>query len=620
VPPARPKPLALLYWSLLVTTLLAAILAVGTFWIVARSGAEENWVRHSLAVRYQIDQVLILMQRAESSARGYLLTGDSLFLDPYREAVTGLPNAIDEIGALIIDNPRQRVAISELRKLSGERVSDLRKAIDAYKTKAPGEPVALPSASAQLVPMKTFRDQIAAMTAEEDRLLVVRRQRSATLGLLLRLGAAASLLLITLVGVLVAITTRRSFLELTATRDQLITTNEDLIEQINLRESAESQLRQSQKMEAIGQLTGGIAHDFNNMLGVISGSLDLAARRIKKGDFGIERFLETASKACERAAALTHRLLAFARQQPLSPEPLDANKMIANMSELLRSTLGEHIAIETVSAGGLWKAKADALQLENAILNIAINARDAMVEGGRLTIETGNAYLDAAYCKQNADVSPGQFVMIAITDTGPGMKPEIIARVFEPFFTTKPTGTGTGLGLSQVYGFVKQSRGHIKIYSEPGTGTTVKIYLPRIMADVQEPKVSPPIPIETGSPSETILVVEDDALMRRLTSEALRELGYTVIDCEKPLDALVALDKTADVKLLFTDVVMPGMNGKKLADEALRRRPDLKVIFTTGYTPNAVVHGGVLDPDVHFLAKPFTLEQLASKVRNLLDS
>jgi signal transduction histidine kinase len=620
VPPARPKPLALLYWSLLVTTLLAAILAVGTFWIVARSGAEENWVRHSLAVRYQIDQVLILMQRAESSARGYLLTGDSLFLDPYREAVTGLPNAIDEIGALIIDNPRQRVAISELRKLSGERVSDLRKAIDAYKTKAPGEPVALPSASAQLVPMKTFGDQIAAMTAEEDRLLVVRRQRSATLGLLLRLGAAASLLLITLVGVLVAITTRRSFLELTATRDQLITTNEDLIEQINLRESAESQLRQSQKMEAIGQLTGGIAHDFNNMLGVISGSLDLAARRIKKGDFGIERFLETASKACERAAALTHRLLAFARQQPLSPEPLDANKMIANMSELLRSTLGEHIAIETVSTGGLWKAKADALQLENAILNIAINARDAMVEGGRLTIETGNAYLDAAYCKQNADVSPGQFVMIAITDTGPGMKPEIIARVFEPFFTTKPTGTGTGLGLSQVYGFVKQSRGHIKIYSEPGTGTTVKIYLPRIMADVQELKVSPPIPIETGSPSETILVVEDDALMRRLTSEALRELGYTVLDCEKPLDALVALDKTADVKLLFTDVVMPGMNGKKLADEALRRRPALKVIFTTGYTPNAVVHGGVLDPDVHFLAKPFTLEQLASKVRNLLDS
>jgi signal transduction histidine kinase len=469
--------------------------------------------------------------------------------------------------------------------------------------------------------MQDFRERIDAMLAEENRLLSTREGKSATFSQLLRAGALASFLLICAAGALVAFATRRSILELGAARDRLLFANQELMEQIDLRESAENQLRQSQKMEAIGQLTGGIAHDFNNMLGVISGSLDLSLRRLKKNDFRIEAFLEAAQKGAERAAALTYRLLAFARQQPLSPEPLDCNKMIANMSELLRSTLGEHIAIETVSAGGLWRTKADALQLENAILNIAINARDAMKEGGRLTIETGNAYLDAAYCKQHSEVTPGQFVLIAVTDMGPGMKPETVARVFEPFFTTKAPGTGTGLGLSQVYGFVKQSRGHIKIYSELGTGTTVKIYLPRFMGDAEEtPRTVAPLPTEATNGTETILVVEDDALMRRLTSEALRELGYHVIDCERAVDALTALDKNPEIKLLFTDVVMPEMNGKKLADEAVRRRPDLKVIFTTGYTPNAVVHGGVLDPGVNFLPKPFTVEQLATRVRSLLDS
>jgi CheY-like chemotaxis protein len=376
-----------------------------------------------------------------------------------------------------------------------------------------------------------------------------------------------------------------------------------------------------QKMEAIGQLTGGIAHDFNNMLGVISGSLDLAARHIKKGNFAIERFMEAASKATDRAAALTHRLLAFARQQPLAPQPLDANKMIATMSDLLRSTLGEHISIETVSAAGLWRVKVDAPQLENAILNISINARDAMGEGGRLTIETANAYLDEAYCRQHGEVAPGQYVMVAITDTGMGMKPEIAARVFEPFFTTKPEGVGTGLGLSQVYGFVKQSRGHIKIYSELGAGTTVKIYLPRLIgSDAQEAAIAVASQLPRASGTETILVVEDDPLMRRMTTDALRELGYEVIACEKAVDALNILDHNDGIALLLTDVVMPEMNGKRLADEAQRRRPLLKVIFTTGYTQNAVVHGGVLDPGVHFLAKPFTLDQLAAKVRGLLDS
>jgi CheY-like chemotaxis protein len=294
--------------------------------------------------------------------------------------------------------------------------------------------------------------------------------------------------------------------------------------------------------------------------------------------------------------------------------------MITGMSDLLRSTLGEQIRIETVTGAGLWTVSADAQQLESAILNVAINARDAMQDGGKLTIETANAYLDEAYCPQNPEAEPGQFAMIAITDTGTGMSPEVASRAFDPFFTTKPTGKGTGLGLSQVYGFVKQSHGHIKVYSELGAGTALKIYLPRLVGDAEGllPRTASE-PMRTGDRSEIVLVVEDDALMRRLAAEALHELGYTVFESENAANALAILDRVADVKLLFTDVVMPDVNGKKLADEAVRRRPGLKVIFTTGYTANAVVHGGVLDQGVHFISKPFALDRLAAKVRSVLD-
>jgi len=413
-------------------------------------------------------------------------------------------------------------------------------------------------------------------------------------------------------GILGSLLARRAFREVVAA-------NASLMQQINKREAVESQLRQAQKMEAVGQLTGGIAHDFNNMLAVIGGSLDLMRRRIAKGDFGIERFIEGAQKATERAAALTHRLLAFSRQQPLRPEPLNANRMIAEMSDLLRSTLGEHIRIEVVSAAGLWMTNADVNQLESAVLNIAINARDVMPDGGKLTIETANAYLDDAYCQQQIEVAPGQYVMIAISDTGAGMAPDVVARAFDPFFTTKPAGKGTGLGLSQVFGFVKQSNGHVKIYSEIGAGTTVKIYLPRATsgAEATERRTLPPE--QAGSRQEVILVVEDDPLMRRHSAEALTELGYTVLDSDGAAAALAVLERRPDVTLLFTDVVMPDVNGKQLADEALKRRPDLKVLFTTGYTHNAVVHGGVLDASVNLLSKPFSLEQLAAKVRMVLD-
>ncbi len=616
MPPSRPKPLTFLYGSLIASTALAALLVVGTFWLAAQS--EDAWVRHTLAVRNQIARILILVQRAELSADGYLLTGQDAYLNPYESAVTALPAALDAMAVLVVDNPRQQQSVARLRELTADKLAELRSAIDAHRSGHTGAPVALASASKDLRTMDRLRQLVSAMTTEEDRLLRLRQSRSATFGTLSQIGAGTSFVLICAVGALVGFVIKRSFTELAAAHDRLIFANQELLQQVNLRESAESQLRQAQKMEAIGQLTGGIAHDFNNMLGVISGSLDLIQRHIKKGDYGVDRFVDAALKASERAAALTHRLLAFARQQPLSPEPLDANRMIANISELLRSTLGEHFAIETVSAAGLWRTRADAHQLENAILNVAINARDAMPDGGRLTIETANAYLDEAYCRQHGELTPGQFVMIAITDTGMGMTPGVVARAFDPFFTTKPAGTG--LGLSQVYGFVKQSRGHIKIYSEMGGGTTVKIYLPRFIGDAHETPPMPAAPDVAASSGEVILVVEDDPLMRRLTTEALRELGYTVYDSENAAVALAILDGHSDIKLLLTDVVMPEVNGRKLADEATRRRPDLKVLFTTGYTPNAVVHGGVLDPGVQFLAKPFTLEQLAAKVRSVLDA
>jgi signal transduction histidine kinase len=524
------------------------------------------------------------------------------------------------LATLIADDPAQRESVGRMRQLTADNLRELKSTIDARKAGDPEGALAIVNSDSGQRMMNEESALALTMEREENQVLARRRASATTFGVLLQAGAGAALLLICAAAALGGLLTRRSFRELEAARDQLVASNEQLVQQQTRREAAECQLRRVQKMEAIGQLSGGIAHDFNNMLGVISGSLDVMRRHIAKDDFKIERYIGAALEATKRSAALTHRLLAFARQQPLSPEPLDANRMIANMSDLLRSTLGEHIHVETVNAGGLWITKADAHQLENAILNIAINGRDAMREGGRLTIETANAHLDEACARANAEVEPGQFVMIAISDTGAGMTPETIARAFEPFFTTKPAGTGTGLGLSQVFGFVKQSRGHIKIYSEVGAGTTIKIYLPRFIG---EPKALAPAstaPAQGGSAQEVVLVVEDDALMRRITTESLRELGYTVLDSENAAQALAVLKCHANVSLLFTDIVMPEVNGKKLADEALGRWPGLKVIYTTGYTPNAVVHGGVLDPGVQLLVKPFTLEQLATKVRSVLDS
>ncbi|MGA8176153.1 MAG: ATP-binding protein [Pseudolabrys sp.] len=382
------------------------------------------------------------------------------------------------------------------------------------------------------------------------------------------------------------------------------------------RDMAEQALRQSQKMEAVGQLTGGVAHDFNNLLTIIIGNLGIAKRGVVEAR--AERALNNALVGAERAAQLTQRLLAFSRRQPLNPRVLDINKLIVAISDLLTRTLGENIELETISGAGLWNVEVDASEMESTLLNLALNARDAMPTGGKLTIETSNAYLDDEYCREHEGILPGQYILVAITDSGAGMSAETIDRAFEPFFTTKEAGKGTGLGLSQVYGFMKQSGGHVKIYSEPGEGTTIKLYLPRREGNELVISGADDLNSERGG-GETILIVEDDDGVRQYASEILRDLNYQVIEAKDSATALRLLDADKKFDLLLTDVVLPGKNGRELANEVERRRPGTKIIFMTGYSRNAIVHHGRLDPGIELIPKPLTERVLARKIRQVLD-
>jgi nitrogen-specific signal transduction histidine kinase/CheY-like chemotaxis protein len=389
---------------------------------------------------------------------------------------------------------------------------------------------------------------------------------------------------------------------------------------ITEKKAIEDQLRQAQKMEAVGHLTGGVAHDFNNLLTIIIGNLDHLERVLPR-EQPTEKIIAAALRGASRAALLTERLLAFSRRQPLAPEIVSVNHLVAGMSDLLRRTIGEAVLVETVLAGGLWPTFVDANQLENALVNLAINARDAMPEGGKLTIETANSYLDEAYGRMHSEVQPGQYVGLFVTDTGIGMTAEVVAQAFEPFFTTKEIGQGTGLGLSQVYGFIKQSGGHVKIYSEVGDGTTVKLYLPRHRGAEQSHQGTIEAQELPRGHAEMVLVVEDDPDVRDYTVEMVGDLGYRVLSAEDGQSALRSLDANRDVRLLFTDVGLPGgMNGRQLAEQALRRQPRLKVLYTTGYARNAIVHQGRLDPGVEVVFKPFTYSELAAKIRRALDN
>ena len=391
-------------------------------------------------------------------------------------------------------------------------------------------------------------------------------------------------------------------------------------EAISERKHAEEALRQSQKMEAVGQLTGGIAHDFNNLLTGIMGSLELLQVRMRQGRLSeIDRYVAAAQGAAKRAASLTHRLLAFSRRQTLDAKPTDVNRLVSGMEELVRRTVGPQITLEVVTAPGLWSALIDASQLESALLNLCINARDAMPDGGRITIETANKWLDDRAARER-DVPPGQYLSLSVTDTGSGMTPDVIARAFDPFFTTKPLGQGTGLGLSMVYGFARQSGGQVRIYSEVGQGTTVGLYFPRHYSDgaeTAEPDAAAASRTESG---KTVLIVDDEPTVRMLVVEVLEEIGFTVLEAADGAAGLRILQSGAPVDLLVSDVGLPGgMNGRQLADAARIARPALKVLFITGYAENAIIGNGQLAPGMRVLTKPFVVETFASRVLEMIE-
>ncbi|MET4176994.1 MULTISPECIES: response regulator [unclassified Bradyrhizobium] len=393
---------------------------------------------------------------------------------------------------------------------------------------------------------------------------------------------------------------------------------------VSARKAAEERLRHSAKMEAVGQLTAGIAHDFNNLLTVVLGNLESVQRRCAITDPALSRALENASRGARQAAKLTEKLLAFARRKPLEPQLLDVNLLVSGMSDLLQRTLGEQIVVRTRLVEDAWSVEIDPTELEAAILNLAVNARDAMPSGGQLVIETDNVEIDAAYATSDIDVSRGSYVLITVTDTGMGMTPDVLQQVFEPFFTTKTGGRGTGLGLSQVYGFIKQSGGHVKLYSEPGIGTSAKLYLPKVL-DAAVPTWTPiaepqAIAVPLGKQSETILVVEDEADVRNYAANSLRELGYRVFEAIDGASALDILRRENDICLMFTDLGLPGgMDGRVLAERARAIHASIQILMTTAYAAGALVHEGRLDAQIELLSKPFSYSALATRIRELLD-
>lgn len=590
--------------------LLAAISAVV---LTVSAGRAEQATRRSMEVRQALTELFSTVQDAETGQRGYLLTNNASYLEPYERARIRIPTLAAQLQTQVADDPAQVQRVQSLSLLLAAKLKELEETISTQRQGDAENVRALLSTDLGQSIMREIR-QVSAQIDQaeaarlEDRRQVARDQRSLLVAVIVLAVLAAGVL-----AILIGQAERRY-------RETLGEQNRALANEMHERERAETMLRQAQKMEALGQLTGGVAHDFNNMLAIIVGNLDILLRRLPAEDTRLRSLAENSLAGANRAAALTQRLLAFSRLQPLDPKPTDVNKCIAEMSEMLRRALGEHIGVETVLGGGLWRAFVDAPQLESAILNLAVNARDAMAEGGRLTIETSNAALDQAYAAEHIDVEPGQYVLVAITDTGSGMPPGVIEKAFDPFFTTKQVGQGTGLGLSQVHGFLKQSRGHVKIYSEVGVGTTVKLYLPR---DVSKGAVQAPIrggesgPIAEG---HVVLVVEDDPGVRTFVVSAAREIGFVVHEADSAAVALERLAEHVDIKILLTDVVMPVTDGRRLVDAALKARPDLRVIYMTGYTRNAIVHNGMLDAGTRLLSKPFTLQQLERELRDVVAS
>jgi len=605
---------------------LAAVIAVILGLI--RSRAADEMVVHTFEVQQAAQAVLINVRDAETNKRSYLLTGDSDYLESAAAALQTIPALLVKLRDLVSDNPGRQEDVRGLSKHIDAKLAELRETLALAKDGQRDAALAILNTTQSRQLIGDIRDSVGVIL-DKERALLAERQASARWDrYLLAILVSLALFFATLLAVILAGSTLQAV-------TGLVARTKELEAESKLRLEAEDTLRQAHKMEAVGQLTGGIAHDFNNLLTIIMGNLDTIHRKIaaaaNPGDVQtlvgtITKPLDAAMQGARNAAQLTQRLLAFARRQPLEPKRVDLNRLITGMLDLLRRTLDEGISIETVFAAGLWPVEADPHQLENVLLNLALNAKDAMPDGGCLTIETANTYLDDAYVRRFGDIDAGQYAVLCVTDTGQGISEEILDQVFEPFFTTKSQGEGSGLGLAMVHGFVKQSGGHVRIYSEAGQGTTVKIYLPRAAAAAEERAVPAGrsenefVPLPRAKPNEVVLLVEDNEGVRRYAKEILEEINYWVIEASSAEEALRAVAKKPRIDLLFTDVVLPGASGRELANRIKQIYPHVPVLYTTGYTRNAIVHQGRLDPHIHLLTKPYTQQDLARKARELLDA
>ena len=605
---------------------LVVVAAIAVALMFARSREADRLVDHTFEVQSTAQVLLSQVQAAENGQRGFLITGDDDYLKRFDGALARVPELLASLRQLTADNPRQQARLDRLEPLVKARFDRIQSSIDLAKEGDKDAAFAVVKAGEGKTLMDDIVAELSAFVKAERDLLAMRQSKSAEIRLWLSLLTGMALVAATLLAVLLAIATRQAV-------SGLLDRTRELEEESKLRREAEATLGQAVKMEAVGQLSGGIAHDFNNLLTIIIGNLDAMKRQLAKLT-GLEpapeiagklsKSLDAALRGAQSSAQLTHRLLAFSRRQALEPQRLDLNRLVSGMLEMFRRTLGSDISIETVLGAGLWPTFADGHQLENVLLNLALNAKAAMPDGGCLTIETANTYLDDAYVRRFGDIKAGQYAVLCVTDTGTGIAKDILDKVFEPFFTTKPPGEGSGLGLAMVHGFVKQSGGHVRIYSEEGRGTTVKIYLPRLIGEevgaVPAGKAEGEQAIPRAQPGEMILLVEDSEGVREYARDILLELGYGVIDAANGQEALRAVAKKPQISLLFTDVVLGESNGRVLADKVRQIYPNLPVLFTTGYTRNAIVHQGRLDPDVQLLNKPFTQQDLARKLRELLDA
>lgn len=587
--------------------LVACVLAVMA---ATNSHNAYDLVNHSTHVRRTISDLFGELRDAEAGQRGYLLAGDRSYLQPYMRALDKLPQTQSALQALTAHDRSQAELVSRLDALIPPIMAELAQVIALHDAGHQADAMAAVKSGQGLRLMQKAQLLLETLDANETSRETISLRQVHNRQQQLLWSIVTTIALVFMLAIMVVRDQAKQ-------RYEVEFKNAVLREQIDHQQATEAQLRQAQKMEALGQLTGGIAHDFNNMLAIVVGNLEIALRRLHKDTGSIEKFIHNALLGAGKASDLTRRLLAFSRRQPLHPTPVDVNACVHEMSSILSRSLGENITIALVPCEHLWAAFVDKSQLESAILNLAVNARDAMEDRGQLTIETANAYLDENYARQNTGVSSGDYVMVAVSDTGHGMSQEVLRKVFEPFFTTKGVGKGTGLGLAQIHGFLAQSKGHIKIHSEVGTGTSVKLYLPR--AGAHHPAKAAKHNGLVAALPHAVLVVEDNAEVRDFVTMALEELGYTALQAESAKAAEAMLRAHPEISILLTDVVMPGDSGAQLADVVTKRHPQLRVLLMSGYASEIVERATTPHCRFRLLTKPFTIQELAEALRSVLN-